>query len=396
LESADVQPLVEEGETVHIGAIITVAGPIKDGPGQSVRPSSAVLNHKLSDVPLAYWPLLGKSILDRVVDTLCVSGVQPISVIPENASSHAKVESIARESGSYWSSWESTVSNYLQEGIETLLLVRIGHYAEIDLSDLLRFHRENGSSLTQACTGSNPLDFIAVDTGELRRGDHLRLRLSQLINSRKRYHFRGYSQELKGVNDYRQLVIDSLSGACSIRPVGREVEPGFWLGEGARVDGSSCVVGPTYVGAGVRVRNACTISGYSSIEQQCEVDCGTNVDNCSIFPATYIGMGLNLKNAIVSGSHLFHLQRNVEVEIQDRRLIGTRYAPQRLMNSAKSYLGGKARKLSTTVLSTRSSRLASLLTSRDAGSSIENLGDCQNAPRAGAEQQSPVILGEVE
>jgi hypothetical protein len=152
------------------------------------------------------------------------------------------------------------------------------------------------------------------------------------------------------------------------------------------------VVGPTYIGAGVRIRNACTISGYTAIEQQCEIDCGTTVDSCSIFPGTYVGMGLNLKSAIVAGSHLFHLQRNVEVEIQDRRLIGARFAPRRLVKTARTYLGGKARKLSTTVLSTRSSRLASLLTKR----SMEGFGDCNDARRTRVEEESPVILGEAE
>jgi carbonic anhydrase/acetyltransferase-like protein (isoleucine patch superfamily) len=285
----------------------------------------------------------------------------------------------------------------LRQGIETLLLVSLSHYSEIDIADLIRVHREGGNALTQACSNSSPLDYVAVDARELQRGDHLRLRLSQLIHSRRRYHFRGYCQQLSRPDHYRQLVTDALSRICELRPAGREVEAGFWLGEGARVEGSSCVVGPTYIGAGVRVRNACTISGYSAIEQQCEVDCGTNVDGCSIFPATYVGMGLNLKHAIVSGSHLFHLQRNVEVEIQDRRLIGTRFAPQRLMNTAKTYLGGKARKLSATVLSTRSSRLASLLTSRDSEhSNLEYFGDCQSARRARVEDKSPLVLGEVE
>lgn len=384
---------------MNIGAIITVAGPSQDEAGKTLRPASAILNHKLSGTPLAYWPLLGKSILERTVENLCLSSVQHISVISENEAPHSasKIEPITHPASSFWTSWEAAVSNYLRQGVEALLLVRLGHYAEIDVADFLSAHRRSGSSLTQACSDRNPLDYVAVDASELQRGDHLRFRLSQLIHSRKRYQFRGYCQELSRPDQYRQLVTDALSGICALRPVGREVEPGFWLGEGARVDGSSCVVGPTYVGAGVRVRNACTISGYSSIEQQCEIDCGTNVDSCSIFPATYIGMGLNLKNAIVSGSHLFHLQRKVEVEIQDRRLIGTRFAPQRLMKSAKTYLGGKARKLSATVLSTRSSRLASLLTSRDSeNSSIEHFGDCQNTRRARVEEKSPVILGEVE
>jgi NDP-sugar pyrophosphorylase family protein len=375
---------------VYIGAIVTVAGPDHEGPGLPVH-QARDLHRKLSEIPIAYWPVLGKSTLDRVIEGLCSSGVRQVSVIPENGASPSgsNVESISRYQRSFWASWETIVSNYLHQGIETLLLIRLGHYAEIDIANFLRYHRDNGHSLTQACGERSPLDFIAVNADALKSGNSLRSRLSQLITSRERYQFRGYSNELKRPEQFRQLIVDALAGACAIRPLGREVEPGFWLGEGARVDGTSCVVGPTYIGAGVRVRNACTISGYSSIEQQCEVDCGTSVDSCSVFPGTYVGMALNLKNAVVSGSHLFHLQRNVEVEIQDRRLIGARFASQRLMKNAKTFLGGKARKLSATVLSTRSSRLASLLTSR----SSEIAGDCQEARRTRAEEQSPVTWG---
>ncbi|HZQ68642.1 MAG TPA: hypothetical protein VFA68_09000 [Terriglobales bacterium] len=380
---------------MYIGAIITVAGANHDGTGRPVHQAGDLIRHKLSETPIAYWPVLGKSILDRVVENLCQSGARQVSVISEGGVTQAgsNVESISRPQGCFWATWETIVSNYLHQGIETLLLVRLGHYVELDFVNFVRYHRESGNSLTQACSDRCPVDIVAVDARALTSPvDSLRSRLSQLISARQRYEFRGYSNALTRPEQYRQLVADSLTGACAIRPVGCEVEPGFWLGEGARVDGSTCVVGPCYIGAGVRVRNACTISGNSAIEQQCEVDCGTSVDSCSIFPGTYVGMALNLRNAIVSGSHLFHLQRNVEVEIHDRRLIGARFATHRLMKSARTYLGGKARQLSATALSTRSSRLASLLTNR----STKRIGDCQEVPRTRAEEQSPVILGEVE
>ena len=379
---------------MYIGAIITVAGESSEGLVPPVFRPSDITHRKLSETPLAYWPVLGRSVLERLGEKLCRSGVRHISVIPEDVHHpESNVESISRRSGKFWSAWESTVANYLNQGISTLLLVRLGQYAELDYSEFIQFHREKNNAVTQACGDRRPLDIVAVDAAAIRQGgEPLRSRLSRLINRRDRYHFDGYTNELRHPEQYRQLVVDALSGKCSIRPLGREVEPGFWLGDGAKVDGSSCVVGPTYVGAGVRVRNACTISGFSSIEQRCEVDCGTNVDRCSVFPGTYVGMGLNLKGAIVSGSHLFHLQRNVEVEIQDRRLIGPRFAPHRLVKNARVYIGGKARKLSETVLSTRSSRLASLLTKRSA----ESLGDCPPARRTRVEQPSPAILGEVE
>jgi hypothetical protein len=253
------------------------------------------------------------------------------------------------------------VSDYLNQGIETLLLVRLGPYVELDLPDLLRFHRDAASPLTQVYKGRTALDLVVVDATPLRDGTgSFRTRLSELIPQRQRYAFTGYANRLAEPSDFRRLVQDALSGHCAIRPVGREVRPGIWYGENARVDRSATILAPAFIGAETCVEASCTVSGASSLERQCEVDCGTTVDDCCVFPGTYLGMGLNVTHALVKGSRLFHLNRNIEVEIGDSRLIGAASPSHQLGRRARSVLRSNGTFGSSLV--TRSSQLASLLT----------------------------------
>ena len=110
---------------------------------------------------------------------------------------------------------------------------------------------------------------------------------------------------------------------------------------------------------------SCTIMGASALERQCEVDCGTTVDDCCVFPGTYLGMGLNVTHSLVKGSSLFHLNRNIEMEIGDSRLIGATSPSHQLGRRARSVLGSNGAFGSSLV--TRTSQLASLLTTRRFG-----------------------------
>jgi hypothetical protein len=78
-------------------------------------------------------------------------------------------------------------------------------------------------------------------------------------------------------------------------------------------------------------------------------------------------MGLSVSHSLVAGSRLMHLQRNVEVDFPDARLIGPKSAPrglmpQNLLRTATSLLWRQAKNAPGAV-PTRSSQTASLVTS---------------------------------
>jgi hypothetical protein len=368
----------ESRDIVNIGVIVTIAGPphnesdgVKGTPRKRIDNAQAI-SQLLMGSPAAACDVLGQSITDRVIARLRGFGTQRISIISEGklaactaTSANASLYRAGSTPG-FWPAWDSVVSDYLNQGIETLLLVRLGPYVELDLPDLLRFHRENSSPLTQVYHRQTALDLVMVDATRLRDGvGSFRSRLSALIPQRQRYAFTGYTNRLAEPADFRRLVKDALFGRCGIRPAGREVRPGIWYGENARVDHSATILAPAFIGAETCVEASCTISGASAVERQCEVDCGTAVDDCCVFPGTYLGMGLNVTHALVKGSRLFHLNRNIEVEIGDSRLIGTTAPSRQLGRRARSVLGANGTFGSSLV--TRSSQLASLLTTRRFG-----------------------------
>jgi hypothetical protein len=81
-------------------------------------------------------------------------------------------------------------------------------------------------------------------------------------------------------------------------------------------------------------------------------------DSC-VLAGTYLGMGLNVVHSIVGPHRLFHLDRNIGMEISDSRLIGRRLTTPLLsrliksgstksMSSKKSLAGVGANFLGTT------------------------------------------------
>jgi NDP-sugar pyrophosphorylase family protein len=130
-----------------------------------------------------------------------------------------------------------------------------------------------------------------------------------------------YVNRLLHAGDIRHLVVDAFGARHSIRPSGRETRPGVWLDDNARVHSRARIEGPAYIGRGTRVEATALIAGFSSVERNCHIDCGTVVADSSILAHSYLGAWLDVSHAVVCGSRVAHLRHNVTVDIQDDRLI---------------------------------------------------------------------------
>jgi hypothetical protein len=355
---------------VYIGAILTVAGRPREYDGSAGSPRKRFGSRRettsqlLLGTPVVKWDLLGKSVLERTVQRLRVLGIDHVFIMAENTSQEEDLrlktpveDKDARVA--FWSTWDRIVSQYLNRGMETLLLARLGPYLELDVADLLRFHYENPGQLTQVYRNENALDLVVVDAAQLRQGEgSIRQRLSALLPHRRRYMFSGYFNPLTHARDFRRLARDSLLGRCAIRPAGQESGPSIWIGEGARVERSAKIFPPAFIGQNSYICASSTITGASAIERNCEIDCGTIVEDSCIFPGTYVGMGLTVRQSLVGAGKMFHLGRDVEVQMRDPRLIGSTRATYHFARAARSV---------GSVLSTRTSQMASLILPRRFG-----------------------------
>jgi NDP-sugar pyrophosphorylase family protein len=309
---------------VQIGAILTLAARTGNETDSADSPLGGNRRRKrfLTNVPDAKLELLGKSLLDRTISRLRQVGIEDISVIPESSILTQFLPIRASVPKDFIAAWESSVGNYVRQGMDTLLLLRTSTYSDLNFEDLLRFHTERGAMLTQVYAADRSIDIAVVNANLLRDADGAcRKALSALIPEQERFCYDGYVNHLNKAQDFRRLIEDALTGNCNLRPHGTEVSPGIWFGEGADIDDSCVINGPAFIGAGTHIAPCCNINGGSAIERNCEVDCGTTVEESWILQETYIGLGLNVRRSIVSNQRMIHLDRKTEIAITDPRLI---------------------------------------------------------------------------
>jgi len=316
--------------------------------GPSATAGSA--REQIAGVPIALLDVLGRSLVHRVIERLRRS-VDQIAVIVEGGEGEA--EQFARlitstaalpgvhatvmpAGGDMWRAAEEAFSDFAQNGADVVVAVRLGPYAEIDFDHMVQFHIDRGARVTSAVHGGRELGAFAISAS--RRNDAAYLFRHQFTECREpatQYVFEGYHNPLADGGDLRQLTRDALMQRNAIHPTGKQIKPGVWAGEGARIDRGARILAPAFIGARAHIRTAAVLTRCSSVEHHGEVDCGTVVEDSSVLPFSYLGAGLDISQAVIGFRRLISLNRNAEVEFSDPKLISmsSTHAPVRALTS---------------------------------------------------------------
>ena len=97
---------------------------------------------------------------------------------------------------------------------------------------------------------------------------------------------------------YIQAHRDILDSAFE-RPLGEEIAKGIWSADGTPIPRSVDVIGPVYLGAGVRIEAGTTIGPYAVLYEGCRVSAGAHVSSSIIWPECFIGHGASVRDAIL-------------------------------------------------------------------------------------------------
>ncbi|MGA8540291.1 MAG: hypothetical protein WB566_12385 [Terriglobales bacterium] len=277
--------------------------------------------------PLACVDVVGKSVLERTVERLLRAGVEIVTVLA-SASAFNRLapfrtgfgKVMVRAVNDLRSAIDQQLSEYSQSGIEHAFVNSANAYAETDLLDLFYFHREAKQTITRTFDREGALALSVVDCARAQQlpvGDSL----SDGARNSPSYFIREYVIRLSHPRDLRQLGEDILRGRCERGPCGEKVRPGIWIADGAEVDRRARVVAPAYIGAGSKVLADTLITRFSVIERGCYIDCGSVIEDSSILPGTRVGIWLDVCHAIVEGSRILSLPRDVMIEISDPTII---------------------------------------------------------------------------
>lgn len=301
---------------------------------------------RMGGIPFALLDVLGEPVIGRVLKHLERVGVTGAAVVSETDPAAAP---LARGSlrpdlkwthntgAQFWRAAEAAFTELSQAGAELVLVVRIGPYAELDYEELIQCHLDRYHRVTSACDADgNPLDVYVITAS--RRNDAAFLFRHELLEFRDdpfQCKLQGYVNRLENANDFRRLALDAFGGKATFKPMGTEIKPGVWAGEGARIHKSARVLAPAFVGAHSRIRALSVLTRATVVEHHSMIDCGTVVENSTVLPLTCIGAALDVAHSVVGLRRIANLKRRVEVEIADEKLVcAVSSAPVRVLSSA--------------------------------------------------------------
>lgn len=283
---------------------------------------------RFGEIPLALLDVLGRSVLMRTLDRIRAAGIGEIAVISDTdpLPPHRGANGCRFSVAGPEDFWEEALLQFrrLSRNSECVLVLRLGAWAELDYAAMVNEYRRSGSSLMRAYSPRDEaLDVFVVPSGNqseaaaLLRGEFREQRIAAVP-----YKTRGYVNLLSEPASLRTLTLDALAGESEIRPCGRELRPGVWIGSGARIHRDARIVAPAFIGSCCVVRRAAVVTRGSSLEHHSEIDCATVIDNSSVMPYTRVGAGLDMEYSVVGFQLVHSTLRQITVEIEDPRLIG--------------------------------------------------------------------------
>lgn len=303
------------------GAIIIVGAELPQSAAHpGVLPAGDPIHPAL---PMGCVEVLGRSVVDRILDALHRSAFDRVVVLADNTKNWPVEINQARPSPRWvaepWGEVAVELQNYKAAGIDSAVLISPSAYAELNVADLLQCHRDEKVSITRAFSDKRPLDVWVIDTSRLEPSDELVSRLTS--DECPAYPVDGYVNFLDHPRDLRRLVADCFNNTCRLGPEGHEIRPGVWMNGAVEVHRGARIVAPAFLGRGSRIEDQCLITRCSSVEANCHVDYGTVVEDSSILPNTYVGIGLDISHSIVHGNTLLNLERDVTLRISDHGVI---------------------------------------------------------------------------
>jgi len=338
------------------------------GEGTRLRPLT-------SNQPKPMVPIVGKPCMEHIVELLKLHGFEDIIVttafLPQAIRSYfGDGENLGVNIG--YSVEESPLgtagSVRLAAGRldDTFLVISGDALCDVDLTNLVEFHREKKASVTIGLKAvENPLEFGIVVTDEEGRVERflekpswgqvfsdtintgiyvLEPEVLQHIPTDRPYDFSkelfplllemgrpiyghvftGYWQDIGNLDQFRQANIDALEERVRLNISGIRIRGNIWLGDGVDLDDLDAIEGPAYLGSYCRISPGARVGPHVVLASSVTVRERTRVVRSMIDSSTYIGRSSEIEGAIIGrGCDLrAHVRVHEGVAIGDEVTIG--------------------------------------------------------------------------
>ena len=326
------------------------------GEGTRLRPLT-------SNAPKPMLPVANRPMMEHVINLLKQHGFDEIVVTVAFLANHIKTYfgdgsefgvtmSYADEPVPLGTAGSVGNARHLLD--ETFMVISGDVLTDIDLSQVLAFHREKGAMATIGLTPvENPLEFGIVITREdgsierflekptwgqvfsdtINTGIYvLEPEIFDYIPEGRSVDFsgevfpallaagkpmygaivEGYWEDVGTLEAYLSAHQDVLDQKVMVDVPGFRVNDGVWLGEGAEISPSATVVGPAVIGPGCKVEAGCHVGEYAVLGSNVRLLGEAHVERSVLHDNVYVGSRSRMRGAVIGRSS--SIRNNVRID----------------------------------------------------------------------------------
>jgi mannose-1-phosphate guanylyltransferase / phosphomannomutase len=313
------------------------------GEGTRLRPLT-------SNQPKPMVPIVGKPCMEHILELLKQHGLEDVIVtvafMPQAIRSYfgngdslgMSIEYSVEESPLGTAGSVRLASNRLEE---TFLVISGDALCDVDLTDLIRFHREKEAAVTIGLKSvENPLEFGIVVTDEEGRVERFLEKpswsqvFSDTINTgiyvlepevlrhiptdrpfdfskelfplllemgrpMYGYVFEDYWQDIGNLDQFRQANFDALDERVHLNIPGIRLRGNIWLGEGVEVDDLAAIEAPALLGNYCRIAPDASVGPYSVLGSSVTLQERARTERSVVDAATHVGRSARVEGAVV-------------------------------------------------------------------------------------------------
>ena len=313
------------------------------GEGTRLRPLT-------SNQPKPMVPIVGKPCMEHILELLRFHGfddvVVTVAFLPQAIRSYfgdgtnigVDIQYSVEESPLGTAGSVRLASDVLDE---TFLVISGDALCDIDLKQIVDFHREKGAAVTIGLKSvENPLEFgivVTDDDGKVERflekpswgqvfSDTINTGIYVLepevlkhVPADRPYDFskelfplllemgrpiygyvcEGYWQDIGNLDQYRQANFDALDEKVSLNVSGLKIRGDVWIGEGVEIDDVEGVEGPAFIGNYARISPEASVGPYSVLGPATTLRERGRIARSVIDASCYIGRSAVIEGAIV-------------------------------------------------------------------------------------------------
>jgi bifunctional N-acetylglucosamine-1-phosphate-uridyltransferase/glucosamine-1-phosphate-acetyltransferase GlmU-like protein len=103
---------------------------------------------------------------------------------------------------------------------------------------------------------------------------------------------------------------------------GREIRDSVWIGWNANVHSSATLIAPVYIGENCSIGQRTQVGPGVAVGKGSLIDRFSVVERSLVYPGSYIGEGLEVRDAVVSGNRLVNTRLGGEIHDEHDILLG--------------------------------------------------------------------------